>query len=198
MYIKRKSFEQVKSMAKHINTYPIGKSDDYYFGLNDAFDWIIGGFYNYDSPLEQLDMEQLVSRYGDKDRRLTGTEGYIYVMKCMGYYKIGMATGDLVRLGEYTCLPEKPLYEIIQYVYDAREIENELHSKYKHKRVRSEWFNLSFTDLNDICIYLKDKSLRPSSLSSYKKYTPEIRPYYLKLDEYKALGYEVPARMELW
>lgn len=78
--------------------------------------------------------------------------GYIYVMKCLGYYKIGTSY-NCSRLGEYTNLPEKPYYCIVEYVDNMAEVEKMLHNKYEYARKRNgecEWFDLKESDISYI------------------------------------------------
>lgn len=98
-----------------------------------------------------------------------GKPGYIYVMKCMGYYKIGKSK-DCRRLGEYTKLPEEPEYVMIEYVSNMDLLERFLHDLYASKRLREgscEWFNLSDDDLITIRESLKPHIVIDTGKSAY-------------------------------
>ena len=78
------------------------------------------------------------------------TDGYVYIMKNMGVYKIGRCNTTKERLGEYTKLPEEPEYIILTKVSDNIEAEEELQRTFHDKRMRDgkcEWFKLSDEDI---------------------------------------------------
>lgn len=76
---------------------------------------------------------------------------YILKDKNTGYYKIGKSTNPLDR--EKTLQSEKPTYELIKIF--NKDIETQLHKKYKKENVRGEWFNLSKIQLKYICTNYK-------------------------------------------
>lgn len=95
--------------------------------------------------------------------------GYFYVMKCLGYYKIGISI-DCKRLGEYTHLPEEPEYPIIEFVNDMNKVEIMIHKKYNYLRLRDdrcEWFNLSENDIDDINNIIKPYIIENPNHSKY-------------------------------
>lgn len=73
---------------------------------------------------------------------------YTYLMKDdnTGLTKIGRSNNPSAR--EKTLQSEKPAIHLI-YICEQL-IEHELHVKYKHKRVRGEWFNLLDNDIEYI------------------------------------------------
>ena len=71
---------------------------------------------------------------------------YIMCDKNTGFYKIGKSTKPKFR--ERTLQSEKPTIELIM-VFKA-DVELNLHTRYKRKRIRGEWFILSPDDLIDI------------------------------------------------
>ena len=82
------------------------------------------------------------------------TECYVYLMedKANGRYKIGMSKKPEYR--ERTLQSEKPEISLVcsrKYSSreEARQVEKELHQKFKKSRIRGEWFNLSATDTRD-------------------------------------------------
>ena len=76
---------------------------------------------------------------------------YILKDKNTGYYKIGKSSNPLDR--EKTLQSEKPTYELIKIF--NKDIETQLHKKYKKENVRGEWFNLSKIQLKYICTNYK-------------------------------------------
>lgn len=75
-------------------------------------------------------------------------EQQTYLMKdhTTGLIKIGKSNNPRKR--EKTLQSEKP--QITLFASHDKNIEKELHAKYKNKRIRGEWFNLSDKDLKDI------------------------------------------------
>ena len=76
---------------------------------------------------------------------------YCYIMKdsINGLYKIGKSNNPKIR--EKTLQSEKPSINMIK-VFD-KNIEKELHNRYKRERVRGEWFNLNKIQLRYICTH---------------------------------------------
>ena len=66
-----------------------------------------------------------------------------------GFYKIGKSINPKVR--EKTLQAEKPTYTRVK-VWD-KNIESELHKKYKDQRVRGEWFKLTHIQVKYICTH---------------------------------------------
>lgn len=71
---------------------------------------------------------------------------YLMIDENTGYVKIGRSTNPKHR--EKTLQSEKPCISLI-YVCDE-DIETLLHTEYKEKRKRGEWFDLSDTEIKDI------------------------------------------------
>lgn len=76
--------------------------------------------------------------------------GFIYVIKVMGYCKIGKSVNFEKRFGEYTMLFKEPEVVLLDYVSDYHRMELDLHKAFDHKRVRGEWFRLSERDIEHI------------------------------------------------
>lgn len=77
--------------------------------------------------------------------------GYIYIIECNQYYKIGKTKNIKSRL--WTIQADTP-YEI-NLIYnkefpDYHTIEKELHKKFKHIHHKGEWFKLTNEDINYI------------------------------------------------
>lgn len=83
---------------------------------------------------------------------------YLYLIKCQQYYKIGVASDVESRLAQLSTGNPFPLEVKIVYEFDNAEIvERAIHQKLKNKRVRGEWFELSYedtTELHKLCLML--------------------------------------------
>jgi hypothetical protein len=80
---------------------------------------------------------------------------YIMIDKNLpGFYKIGKAINPKYR--EKTLQGEKPTISLI-YICNEN-IESKLHSLYKHKRVRGEWFKLTDDEISNIVLDYKFQS----------------------------------------
>lgn len=78
-------------------------------------------------------------------------EGYIYLVrdKITNYHKIGYSVEPKVR--ETTLQSQKPDLEMIWTKKGINYDETILHRKFKSKRVRGEWFDLTKEDIELIC-----------------------------------------------
>ena len=86
--------------------------------------------------------------------------GYVYLVHCKGttYYKIGISKLNYhLRLSgiQSGCPFELEMIYVI-HSNDHRNLEKELHDKFKDKRVRGEWFDLDEASLNTVMKYLQD------------------------------------------
>jgi hypothetical protein len=81
---------------------------------------------------------------------------YVYLMvnNDSGYIKIGTSINPRYR--ERTLHSQEPKIFIIAQWQCNKQIEKELHEKFKEKRVRGEWFNLKFKDLKYIEEYMSN------------------------------------------
>lgn len=77
---------------------------------------------------------------------------HVYVIQLGDYYKIGRARDVEKRLRSLcpTKFPQVPQLKLSIAVLDAPFVEALLHSKYKDKQVRGEWFTLNAVDLVEI------------------------------------------------
>ena len=75
---------------------------------------------------------------------------FVYLMKNQRnkYYKIGRSRNPVFR--EKTLQAEEPEVDLILYVPALEQLEEELHTKFNHRRLRGEWFALEYEDVNDI------------------------------------------------
>lgn len=77
--------------------------------------------------------------------------GYIYLVKTLGYIKIGITRDPKKRIDSIrNSLPVELSVIKVLPVKDYRVTERELHNKYIHKHVKNEWFTLDDNDVNDI------------------------------------------------
>lgn len=76
----------------------------------------------------------------------------IYLIECNGYYKIGKTSCDIGdRLSGLQTGNPFPLTVVANIVRtDSSGLEVYLHNRFKHKRVRGEWFSLSDSDIEYI------------------------------------------------
>lgn len=122
----------------------------------------------YAEKTKKRDIRTLKKSISRQEKR----DGFIYVMKNCGYYKIGKSI-DCHRLGEYTKLPEDPEYVIIEYVHFMDEIEKLIHKSFASKRKRGgscEWFELTDEDIQKIRNFLKRYTIECTDTKWYDEY----------------------------
>ena len=85
---------------------------------------------------------------------------FTYLMKDLksGYHKIGISNDPKYR--EKTLQSEQPRIETVEtkkFINRefAKKFEHELHTKYEHRRVRGEWFDLDSIEVNEILELLR-------------------------------------------
>lgn len=81
---------------------------------------------------------------------------YLILDKSTGYYKIGRSKNPKIR--ERTLQSEKPTLEMIVSFSGINLDEKNLHSLFKEKRIRGEWFDLSGSDIEKIHNYFNNKT----------------------------------------
>jgi hypothetical protein len=80
--------------------------------------------------------------------------GYVYLIKMDSHYKIGISKNPKRRLKAFSTMPQEVEVILTAKVNDYARIEEELHEKYKEKRVRGEWFELDDLEVKEITDYL--------------------------------------------
>lgn len=77
-------------------------------------------------------------------------QNFVYIMlnQRNGFYKIGRSVNPEYR--EKTLQAEEPEIDLIKKWPAPKAIEKKLHNKYKKKKVRGEWFELTKDDVNEI------------------------------------------------
>jgi hypothetical protein len=78
-------------------------------------------------------------------------QGCVYVMECLGYYKIGKALNYSERRKTIEPkLPEKVNDVCVIYGSDYSQLERVLHSVHRNKRTNGEWFRLDREDVLEL------------------------------------------------
>ncbi len=73
---------------------------------------------------------------------------YVYLIACQDYFKIGIANNVPNRLAQlYTGNPFDMKVVVVYGFENAEAIERSLHQRFRHKRVRGEWFVLSENEI---------------------------------------------------
>lgn len=79
---------------------------------------------------------------------LTKIEGYVYLVRCGPYYKIGRTKDLSARISKLAILLPHPLLIIHTIPTDnPAELESCFHDHYSEKRLNGEWFNLDEKDI---------------------------------------------------
>lgn len=88
-----------------------------------------------------------IERPKPEPRKVVGKPGYVYVMKSVGMYKIGMTSRKSGRLDEIKRMV--PVLKLMCQIAcdDAGAVETYLHKKYKKQRITHEWYKLNKEDL---------------------------------------------------
>lgn len=103
---------------------------------------------------EERKEEQRRFRMAEDARRKTEIKiyraGFVYLMRdtSLNYHKIGFSTKPAFR--EKTLQAEKPTIQLEHYWPGTWKAEQYLHTKFKDKHVRGEWFDLNHYDIAEI------------------------------------------------
>jgi len=103
-----------------------------------------------------IENEALSKIISDSEGRPEGyihPQEYVYLMidRRSGFYKIGISTSPKFR--EKTLQSQSPKIELLFAYKGTKKEEQELHKKFAHKRIRGEWFYLSYYDIKLIKTY---------------------------------------------
>ncbi|MFT3920436.1 GIY-YIG nuclease family protein [Cloacibacterium sp.] len=111
-------------------------------------------------PLQQIDLIPIVDFYREVFKEnykiiSKNYDNYVYLMinTETALIKIGYSKNPKVR--EKTLQSQEPQVYIIACWKATRKIETELHRKFRNKRIRGEYFNLSFSDLKELSDYME-------------------------------------------
>jgi hypothetical protein len=69
-------------------------------------------------------------------------EGFVYVMECGGYYKIGWSATPRIRHSHIQTANPMPV-RLVGVIEGSQLVEEEWHQVFRDKRVRGEWFALT-------------------------------------------------------
>ena len=81
-----------------------------------------------------------------RPNHLTSMPGFIYVIRCGSFSKIGFSKDPERRLRDLQCANPLPL-ELIGTIPGSLITESRLHAEYRNKHVRNEWFDLTEEDI---------------------------------------------------
>ena len=99
--------------------------------------------------------DQIMGRaHGLPEYQAPGDLGaFVYVLKVGGLYKIGKAKDVNNRIRNLHLAED---HEVVFSVFSNKplELEKALHNKFKHLRVKREWFKLTDAELSEIAAYL--------------------------------------------
>lgn len=145
-----------------------GKSSDFFgndmeFNVADALRWIafalerVGDKMDRANELKEVELKKngvqspilsktpLLQNYRPPERPATGC---VYVLKCMGYYKIGMTSDIKTRKPSLDlCLPEPAELVLTIPCENYIQFEKHLHDRFASKRKNGEWFDLDDEDI---------------------------------------------------
>lgn len=109
-------------------------------------------YYYDDDEMEITNLEEISISPSNYTNKFTK----VYVMFDMntGYYKIGRSSNPEYR--ERTLQSEKPTIKLMFYNDARMKDEKVLHDKFKDKRIRGEWFDLSGSDIEQIKEYFEN------------------------------------------
>jgi hypothetical protein len=99
---------------------------------------------------------ELICEYKKAIKKEENRSGYIYLLKSKHGVKIGRTINPKSRISDIQVQIPFGIEEIANYVvFDMYKKEKELHEKYKTKRLKGEWFNLSMEEIREIQHYLQ-------------------------------------------
>ena len=81
------------------------------------------------------------------------TKVYLMIDNHTGFYKIGRSKNPSTR--EKTLQSQKPSIELLYYWNGLNKDERNLHKMFEEKRVRGEWFDLNYNDIDGIKNYFQ-------------------------------------------
>ena len=82
----------------------------------------------------------------------------VYVIRCEKYFKIGMTNGSIgSRLETLQVGNPYELELVLAFkTLNARAMEEKLHARFSHKRIRREWFELNSMDFGELEEFIKE------------------------------------------
>ena len=120
--------------------------------LNSNFEIIKGiDSWKYD----HLEICHLSEKINTKELAKHKTQVYLMIDKNTGLYKIGRSKKPEFR--EKTLQSEKPTIELLFNWHAFNKDELNLHKIFEEKRIRGEWFDLNYSDIDTIKNYFQEK-----------------------------------------
>jgi hypothetical protein len=99
--------------------------------------------------------EECLQQSAEEKKKQRAVEGYVYIIKSAGIYKIGRCKSTKSRFKTYKTENPHPIKIILQEkVSDYMGVEDHLLGMFKDKKVRGEWFKLDKNDLEKAREYL--------------------------------------------
>jgi hypothetical protein len=109
------------------------------------------------------DLRKLIKRQQSKE-----TGEYIYVAYCAGYTKIGISNDVNKRIKALqTASPFQVIKYFLVFLKNAQVVEWELHSQYKDKQIRGEWFYLNDNERDALCDRLTELFKKENRLDNF-------------------------------
>jgi hypothetical protein len=90
-------------------------------------------------------------------REVAPRQQYLYVLKCLDFYKIGITLRPKYRIAGMS-LPAKPEMVRLFPVANHRKLERELHDRFKSVRQHGEWFRLTDEHIAEIDRFIEAQS----------------------------------------
>jgi len=88
----------------------------------------------------------------------TSVREFVYLMINTDTSLIKIGTSQNPTYRERTLHSQEPVVHLIAKWNCSKELEKSLHEKYKHKRIRGEWFRLNLNDLKEIETFMSSET----------------------------------------
>jgi hypothetical protein len=97
--------------------------------------------------------EKYIGKFEPPRKQEAVTFGYVYLVRSgTGHCKIGSSKNVATRIRQLQCANPENLVLLHQFPsVNAKEDELGLHKKFAQKRIRNEWFALTYEDIESIC-----------------------------------------------
>ena len=109
----------------------------------------------YNRDLERKKYEEIMSFSKNNKAQKIKKLKMVYLFECNGKYKIGVTSDIKKRLKQLDNRPfPVALIKNSELIYNAFEIEQNLHQKYQKQKIDGEWFKLNTSQVKYIIDYL--------------------------------------------
>lgn len=107
----------------------------------------------------EMKMEEMMKTASEGKERQYKSDGHVYIIKSTIGTKIGISDKHNIgnRVKSYSSLPMSIIETRSYEVHDYTKAERYLHSHYKQKRIKGEWFNLTDEEINEAENILAEK-----------------------------------------